>query len=88
MTTVDAAPDGDAHVDPGLAADLEDLRTVLADVSFPAAQDDLIAVCLGLHAPTRLACRLSRIPRETVYPDLDAVLADVEAAALGLLADS
>lgn len=73
--------DGDAW-DPTLEADLADLRRALADHPFPAVQDDLIATCIARHEPTRLACRLSKIPRERTYASLDEVLLDVQAAAL------
>ncbi|NHA69144.1 hypothetical protein [Phycicoccus flavus] len=83
MTMVHPAPGttGD-RADGSLAADLADLRLVLADQSFPARQDDLIAACLGRGTPSRLCCRLAKLSREAVYDDLGQVLADVEAAAL------
>lgn len=63
--------------DPAPAADLADLRAVLADHPFPARQDDLIAACLVAGAPARLCCRLARLDRTHDYASLDEVCADV-----------
>ncbi len=81
MTTVHSggqtAHGPDDPDDPALAADLADLRGVLADHPFPARQDDLIAACLVAGAPARLCCRLSRLDRTHGYASLDEVCADV-----------
>ncbi|MEP6799272.1 MAG: hypothetical protein ABI890_14050 [Lapillicoccus sp.] len=83
MTTVHHARGADGRAtDTALEADLGDLRAALATHPFPSCQDDLIAACLASQQPTRLACRLSRLPRERTYLALDEVLADVRAAAL------
>ncbi|PKW26989.1 DUF2795 domain-containing protein [Phycicoccus duodecadis] len=82
MTMVDdTRGTGDVSADVALAADLADLRHALQDHPFPASQDDLIAACLARHEPTRLACRLSRLPRERRYATLDELLDDVAAVA-------
>ncbi|KRE63473.1 DUF2795 domain-containing protein [Nostocoides sp. Soil756] len=82
MTMVDdARGTDDVRVDATLAEDLVDLRRALLEHPFPASQDDLIAACIGRHEPTRLACRLSKLPRERRYETLDEVLADVATAA-------
>ncbi|QIM22277.1 hypothetical protein G7075_15910 [Phycicoccus sp. HDW14] len=65
--------------DPALAADLQQLRGVLAVHPFPARQDDLIAACLVAGAPARLCCRLARLDRTHDYASLDEVCADVVA---------
>lgn len=82
MTMVDdARGTDDVGADATLTTDLADLRRALQDHPFPTTQDDLIAACLARHEPTRLACRLSRLPRERRYATLDELLVDVSTAA-------
>ena len=70
-----------AEPDPQLVTDVDDLRRVLVDQPFPAQQDDLIAACLAAGAPSRLACRLSRLSRTRTYGSLEDLCADVVARA-------
>ena len=79
MTVVEPHAVREGSPDPVLEQDLADLRAALEGHPFPTRQDDLIAACLGRHAPVRLCSLLSTLSHATVYATVDQVLADVVA---------
>ena len=63
----------------GLAADLADLRVVLARLPFPARQDDVLAARVCRRAPSRLLWRAGSLSRVRDYTSLDELCAELAA---------
>ena len=58
--------------------DLEDLRSVLRRVMFPARQDDILAALVVGRSPSRLLWRAGCLSRERLYLSVDEVCADLQ----------
>ena len=58
--------------------DLEDLRTALHGLSFPARQDDILAALVVRRSPSRLLWRAGCLSRERLYLSIDEVCAELE----------
>ena len=52
----------------------EELTTFLGPACFPAAHDDLSAILVRHHAPSRLLWHLSVLPRARQFASLDEVI--------------
>lgn len=59
--------------------DLEDLRTALRRVAFPALQDDILAHLVVSRRPSRLLWRAGCLSRERLYRSVDEVCAELAA---------
>ena len=59
--------------------DLEDLRSVLRRVMFPARQDDIVASLVVGRSPSRLLWRAGCLSRERLYLSADEVCAELAA---------
>ena len=60
-----------------LDTDLSRLRALLARHSFPASQDDILALLVARHQPSRLLWRAAALDRTRVYSSLDEVCDDI-----------
>ncbi len=59
--------------------DLEDLRTVLRRVSFPARQDDIVGSLVAGRSPAKLLWRVGCLSHERLYLSADEVCAELAA---------
>ena len=57
--------------------DLEDLRSVLRRVMFPARQDDILAALVVGRSPARVLWRAGCLSRERLYLSVDQVCAEL-----------
>jgi hypothetical protein len=71
----------DHHVHGGLDTDLADLRAALARHPFPATQDDILALLVARHEPSRLLWRAAALDRTRAYHSLDAVCDEIARSA-------
>ena len=62
--------------------DLEDLRTALHGLPFPARQDDIIAALVARRSPARLLWRAGSLSRERLYLSVNQVCAELESRPL------
>jgi hypothetical protein len=62
-----------------LDQDLEDLRSVLRRVTFPARQDDIVGSLVAGRCPAKLLWRVGCLSRERLYGSVDEVCADLAA---------
>lgn len=67
----------DHHVHGGLDTDLADLRAALARHPFPATQDDILALLVARHEPSRLLWRAAALERTRRYHSVDEVCRDI-----------
>lgn len=75
--TAQLAPQDPSHDAP--ASDLgfqEELGAYLHSSAFPARQDDLLAILIRNHAPSRLLWRVSRCAPGRTYRSLEALCRD------------
>jgi hypothetical protein len=61
----------------GLEADLEELRAVLARNRFPISQDDILALLVARHEPSRLLWRAAALSRTRAYFSADEVCDEI-----------
>ena len=64
-----------------LDIDLGELRTALARQQFPATQDDILALLVARHEPSRLLWRAAALDRSRTYDSLDAVCDEIARSA-------
>ena len=64
----------------GLEADLAELRAVLARHPFPTSQDDILALLVARHEPSRLLWRAAALDRTRSYSSADEVCDDIAGA--------
>jgi hypothetical protein len=67
----------DHHVHGGLDTDLRDLRAALARHPFPATQDDVLALLVARHEPSRLLWRAAALDRTRSYLSVDEVCDEI-----------
>lgn len=67
----------DNSIGTGLDADLAELRAVLARHPFPTTQDDILALLVARHEPSRMLWRVAALSRTRVYHSADAVCGDI-----------
>ncbi|HYN68117.1 MAG TPA: hypothetical protein VES93_14620 [Ornithinibacter sp.] len=67
----------DNTVDSVLEADLAELRVVLARHAFPTSQDDILALLVARHEPSRLLWRAAVLSRTRVYHSMDEVCDEI-----------
>jgi hypothetical protein len=71
----------DSHIGGGLDTDLARLRAVLARHSFPTSQDDILALLVARHEPSRLLWRAAALTRSRSYHSADEVCAEIARSA-------
>ena len=67
----------DNTVDSGLEEDLAELRAVLARHTFPTSQDDILALLVARHEPSRLLWRAAVLSRTRTYCTADEVCGEI-----------
>ena len=67
----------DSHVGGDLDMDLANLRAVLARHSFPTSQDDILALLVARHEPSRLLWLAAALTRSRAYQSADEVCAEI-----------
>jgi hypothetical protein len=70
----------DEGVHTGLDGDLADLRAVLAGHPFPTSQDDILALLVARHEPSRLLWRAAALSRARDYLSADEVCEEITLA--------
>lgn len=60
-----------------LDTDLGELRAVLARHPFPASQDDILALLVARHEPSRLLWRAAVLDRARTYVSADEVCEEI-----------
>ena len=58
--------------------DLEDLRTALHGLLFPARQDDILAALVAGRSPSSVLWRAGHLSPERLYLSIDEVCADLQ----------
>ena len=71
----------DSHIGGGLDTDLARLRAVLARHSFPTSQDDILALLVARHEPSRLLWRAAALTRSRAYHSVDEVCTEIARSA-------
>ena len=71
----------DSHIGGGLDADLVGLRKALARHPFPTRQDDILALLVARHEPSRLLWRVAALAPSRAYPSADEVCAEIARSA-------
>ncbi len=61
----------------GLDSDLAELRAVLARHRFPISQDDILALLVARHEPSRLLWRVAALSRTRAYLSVDEVCDEI-----------
>ena len=71
----------DEGIDVGLDTDLTALRAALARHPFPTGQDDILALLVARHEPSRLLWRAAALSRSRRYHSADEVCEEISLAA-------
>jgi hypothetical protein len=71
----------DNTVGAGVDADLLELRAVLARHPFPTGQDDILALLVARHEPSRMLWRVAALSRTRQYQSVEEVCDDISRAA-------
>ena len=71
----------DEGIDVGLDTDLNALRAALARHPFPTGQDDILALLVARHEPSRLLWRAAALSRSRRFESADEVCEEIALAA-------